>query len=57
MINNTRFLTGAISGIESYSTEHKEKELPNPLKQLIIQNQMAVTMMPHIFEKESTLDH
>ena len=42
-VNNTQFLTGAISGIEMYYTRRKEKELPNPLTQLIIQNQMVVT--------------
>ena len=46
--NNTKFLTGAISGIEMYYTRRKEKELPNHLKQLIIQNQMVVTKKPHI---------
>ena len=30
-VNNTQFLTGAISGIKMYYTRRKEKELPNPL--------------------------
>ena len=47
-VNNTQFLTGAISRIEMYYTIRKEKELPNPLKQLIIQNQMVVTEKTHI---------
>ena len=46
--NNTQFLTGAISGIEMYYTKYEEKELPNPLKQLMIQNQMAATKKTHI---------
>ena len=48
MVNSTQFLTGAISGIEMYYMRRKEKELPNPLKQLIIQNQMVVTKKMHI---------
>ena len=47
-VNNTQFLTGAISGIKMYYTRRKEKELPNPLKQLIIQNQMVVTKKTHM---------
>ena len=47
-VNNTQFLTGAISGIEMYYTRRKENELSNPLKQLIIQNQMVVTKNMHI---------
>ena len=31
-----------------YYTRRKEKELPNPLKQLIIQKQMVVTKKIHI---------
>ena len=45
---NTQFQRGAISGIEMYYTRRKEKELPNPLKQLIIQNQMVVTKKIHL---------
>ena len=31
-----------------YYTRRKERELPNPLKQLIIQNQMVVTKKMHL---------
>ena len=51
MVNNTQFLTGAISGIEMYYTRRKEKELPNPLKQLNIQNQMVVTKQMNISQR------
>ena len=45
-VNNTQFLTGAISEIEMYYTRRKEKELPTPVKQLIIH--MVVTTKTHI---------
>ena len=47
-VNNTQFLTGAIRRIEMYYTRRKEKKLPYPLKQLIIQNQMVVATKTHI---------
>ena len=43
--DNTRFLTGAISGIQMYlSKTTKERNCPNVLKSLIIRDQMVVAL-------------